>query len=135
MTEQLDAGTNAPEENLSTEGTISEDVDTTDVETTEPTDSLDDVESEEQIDQEALRKKRNAEKAKKMLSEKNEMKVRIEQLERTNALKDLQLKYGIVDEASIIQLKEQHSSLSYEDCLLLHNSKVNKEIEPAKEDL
>jgi len=124
-TTNLDAGINASdEETLATDGTMSEELDTTDVET-------DEIETDDVIDQEALKRKRNAEKAKKMLAEKNEMKARIENLERDNAIKDLKLNYGEFDAEAVVEIKKQHPSLSYEDALLLHNSKTPQKPQPS----
>jgi len=87
MTTEPETGTNvSPEENKKLEtGTSVSEPDTTEVET--------DIVSDEEIDNEALKKKKNAEKAKKMLAERNELRSRISLLEETNALNELKIKF------------------------------------------
>lgn len=115
MTTQLDAGINAPqeEENTTTEGINSEELETTEEEVETNT------ESEEDIDKDAARRRKNAEKAKKMLAEKNEAIKRIEILEQENAIAKLKLKFWDFDEAKLIEIKSKHTTLSYEDALKL----------------
>ncbi len=115
-TTNLDAGINASDEELetATDGIKSEELDTTEVET-------DEIETDEVIDQEALRKKKNAEKAKKMLAEKNELKARIVELEKKDAIKDLKIKFWDFDEQKVIEIKEKHPTLSYEEAFILND--------------
>lgn len=116
MTTELDAGINAPteeEKNTTTEGTNSEELETTEEEVETNT------ESEEEIDKDSARRRKNAEKAKKMLAEKNEAIKRIEILEQENAVAKLKLKFWDFDEAKLLEIKSQHPTLSYEDALKL----------------
>jgi hypothetical protein len=86
----LDAGKIASTE--ATEGINSEEVETT--QEVETTDNVEEVELEdEEVDKEALKKKRNAEKVRKILAEKNEAVRKAQEAETKLALKDLQLQH------------------------------------------
>jgi len=113
MTTEPETGTNvSPEENKKLEtGTSVSEPDTTEVET--------DIVSDEEIDNEALKKKKNAEKAKKMLAERNELRSRISLLEETNALNELKIKFWEFDVEKVKELKQKHPTLSYEDAFNL----------------
>lgn len=119
----LDAGKIASTEAI--EGINSEEVETT--QEVETTDNVEEVELEdEEVDKEALKKKRNAEKVRKILAEKNEAVRKAQEAETKLALKDLQLQHWKFDEESVLKIKTAHPSLSLEDCYLLHTSKSPK---------
>lgn len=124
----LDAGIIASEEETATTGINVEEVNTNEV-YTKPIESEDTIESEEEIDKEALKKKRNAEKAKELLHERTQLKSRIAELEKVNAIKDLKIKYGEFDENLVVGIKTDHPSLSYEDSYLLYKSKNPTQVE------
>lgn len=144
MTHLLEAGTNAsPEETV--EGTNSEEVTTEETEEETEVDETND-ESDEEVeattdttveDESWLtpKQKKNAEKVKKILSDRNELKTRVEILEREWAIKDLRLKYGEFDDAPVIAKKELHPTLSYDECFVLANGLVNKQTEEHKQNL
>ena len=139
MNNQPETGINVPQtetpeginsEEVTTVETVDEPVtaDEPNVEVETTTDTT--VEDEEPI---SNKKKKNAEKVKKILSDKNELKARVEVLEREWAIKDLKLKYGEFDEALVVAKKELHPTLSYDECFKLVNSWINKQTEPPKQ--
>lgn len=132
-TNNLDAGIIASNEEIpATDGIISEEPDTTNVET--DTTDTNDIETPEVIDQEALRRKKNAEKAKKMLAEKNQLESRVAELERNNAIKDLKLQYWDFDEAKVVEIKSNHPTLSYDEAYILASRDNPKQVNESKQD-
>lgn len=112
----LDTGTfvSDEQETIATEGIYSEEVETAqDVETTEVEEVVDPVKEQP----------KQSKGVKKLLAEKNDLKSRVQQLEEENALVKLEKAYGSFETESVLEIKRQHPSLTYEESYLLRKSK------------
>jgi len=116
--QSLDAGTNVSLENeeLATEGTYSDEVETTqEVETIE----------EEDVEEVAEPEKPKVSKGvKKLLAKKNDLEQQVQTLLEENAIAKLEKQHGDFDSQQVLEIKRQHPTLTYEQAFWLR--KINQ---------
>lgn len=117
------------EQNLATEGIISDEIeDTPDVWTID-----DEDDNQDELDKELEQQRKKAEKAKKLLAERTQLKNENSKLKDEVAIKDLKLLYGQFDETAVLELKSKHSSLTHEQAYKLRKSEQPQPEKPIKQ--
>lgn len=133
MVDNLEEGTNFSEQDETTEGINSENLEDEDL-TTDESDADSDVEErEEQTVEKQKPINKTAKKFQKILSEKNQLRDEVEAIKMELSLERLSKTYGDINQEEVKAIKDANKSLSWEDSVILWNAKKPKAETKTKE--